>query len=138
MLTDFHKGFFLSRSGDDTPFSFTLYFFHQCNRNFGNCLYCVCLSCSPWRRDKNFWSLDVCIRWLDNCPFTLFLVDNIPQASVFLRLEWLFQVLVPPLYLLFSIHYKDYRRWLLGWRQIIIVYFSNHSCFFKFIKTQQP
>ncbi|MHB8134796.1 MAG: diguanylate cyclase [Anaerolineaceae bacterium] len=53
----------------------------------------------------------------------LFAVDNIPQAIWALRLEWFFEVLVPPSCLLFSIHYKDYRRWLFGWRQILLFVF---------------
>jgi len=53
----------------------------------------------------------------------LFAVQTVPQAIWALRLEWFFEVLVPSSCLLFSIHYKDYRRWLLGWRQILLFIF---------------
>ena len=66
-----------------------------------------------------------------------FLVDNIPQASLFLRMEWLFQVFVPPLYFLFSIQYKGYRRWLLGWRQSLLFVFPVILVFISLLKTPQ-
>ncbi len=65
---------------------------------------------------------------------SLFLVDNIPQAALFLRMEWLFQVFVPPLYLLFSIQYKGYRRWLLGWRQSLLFIFPVILVFISLLK----
>ena len=68
-----------------------------------------------------YWML-ACSGWII-AHLSLFLVDNIPQAALFLRMEWLFQVFVPPLYLLFSIQYKGYRRWLLGWRQSLLFIF---------------
>jgi len=55
--------------------------------------------------------------------FSLFLVETTLQASFILRMVWFFQVFVPPLYLLFSIQYKGYRRWFLGWRQTLLFIF---------------
>ncbi|OJX38088.1 MAG: hypothetical protein BGO78_08635 [Chloroflexi bacterium 44-23] len=53
----------------------------------------------------------------------LFMADTAESALIALRWEWVFQVLVPPAFLLFIMQYKGYRRWIHGWRRFLLFLF---------------
>ncbi len=53
----------------------------------------------------------------------LFMVQNILAALTLLRVEWIFQVLVPPTFTLFALQYQGFRRWVIGWRQLLLFIF---------------
>lgn len=53
----------------------------------------------------------------------LFMAVTFPAALAILRAEWIFQVLVPPAFTLFALQYQGFRRWVIGWRQLILFIF---------------